>query len=359
MELVVQGFSKEYVIEVGEDDTTATMRQKMASAEGLCEDSFHMGFGGKEEGEDIRELSAGEKVVLTKTPKFEAVTALHALGETDITAETLEQVRDPGVASLLLQAEVVTAIPDYFFDCSSVTRIVSSCVSDVDDSCGTTLHIPALTCVTAIGRGFLSDCERLSTVDLSGLQAVTTIRDCFLYNCKTLSKVDLTGLQALTTIGEYFLSECARLSTVDLSGLQALTTIGDYCLLSCPTLSKVDLTGLQALTTIGNACLCHCATLSEVDLSGLQAVTTIGNRFLSECAMLSTVDLSGLQAVTTIGNSFLHQCKMLSKVDLTGLQAVTTTGDHFLSSCPALQTVHGKDKCSNVVRRRVAHRGKR
>ena len=52
-------------------------------------------------------------------------------------------------------------------------------------------------------------------------------------------------------------------------------------------------------------------------------------------------------------------CKTLSKVDLTGLLAVTTIGDHFLSSCPALQTVHGKDKCSNVVRSRVGHRGKR
>ena len=91
MQLVVQGFSKEYVIEVGEDDTTATMRQKVASAEGLCEDSFRMGFGGKDEGEDIRELSAGETITLTKSLKYEAISALHALGETDITAERLGQ----------------------------------------------------------------------------------------------------------------------------------------------------------------------------------------------------------------------------------------------------------------------------
>ena len=334
MELVVQGFSKEYVVEVGEDDTTATMRQKMASAEGLCEDSFHMGFGGKEEGEDIRELSAGEKVVLTKTPKFEAVTALHALGETDITAETLEQAQDPGVASLLLQAEVVTAIPDDFFAWSAVTRIVCSCVSDVDDSCDNTLHLPALTCVTAIGYRFLSDCARLAIVDLSGLQAVTTI-------------------------GEYFLSKCARLSSVDLSGLQAVTTIGDSFLYGCKTLSKVDFTGLQAVTTIGNYFLYDCKTLSNVDLSGLQALTTIGNSFLRDCKTLSKVDFTGLQAVTTIGNCFLRGCQKLSEVDLTGLLAVTTIGDHFLSNCPLRQTVHGKDKCSNVVRSRVGHRGKR
>ena len=71
MELCVQGYDDDtkFVIEVGEKDTTETMRQKVASATGLCEDSFRMGFGGKEEGEDITELSAGDTVVLTKTTK--------------------------------------------------------------------------------------------------------------------------------------------------------------------------------------------------------------------------------------------------------------------------------------------------
>ena len=57
MELTIQGLGKDFVIEVGEKDTTETMRQKVASATGLCEDSFRMGFGGKEEGEDITEHS--------------------------------------------------------------------------------------------------------------------------------------------------------------------------------------------------------------------------------------------------------------------------------------------------------------
>ena len=69
MELTIQGLGKDFVIEVGEKDTTETMRQKVASATELCEDSFRMGFGGKEEGEDITELSAGDTVVLTKTMK--------------------------------------------------------------------------------------------------------------------------------------------------------------------------------------------------------------------------------------------------------------------------------------------------
>ena len=355
MQLVVQGFSKEYVIEVGEDDTTATMRQKVASAEGLCEDSFRMGFGGKDEGEDIRELSAGETITLTKSLKYEAISALHALGETDITAERLGQVRDPQVASLLLQAEVATAIPDDFFsDGASVTHIVFSYVSDADDNRGTTLHLPALPCVVAIGRSFFSNnCRRLSTVELSGLQSVTTIGDNFLYNCTALSTVDLSGLQSVTTIGDNFLYNCTALSTVDLSGLQAVTTIGYGFLSDCTALSTVDLSGLQAVTTIDDCFLNNCTALSTVDLSGLQSVTTIGDNFLYNCTALSTVDLSGLRAVTTIGYGFLSDCTALSTVDLSGLQAVTTIGRWFLSECTALQTVHGKDKCSTVVRSRA------
>ena len=265
MELTIQVFGKDFVIEVGENDTTKTMREKVASATGLCEDSFRMGFGGKEEGEDITELSAGDTVVLTKTMKYEAISALHALGETNITAERLQQVEDPKVASLLLQAEVATEFPNGFFSGSAVTRIGFSCVPNVDDNCGITLHLPALPCVTTIGDWFLANCETLSQVDLTGLQSVTTIDDNFLSNCTVLSKVDLTGLQAVTTIGDNFLSGCTSVSKVDITGLHSVTTIGHGFLSSCETLSKVDLGGLQSVTTIGDWFLYDCTTLSKVD----------------------------------------------------------------------------------------------
>ena len=359
MELCVQGYDDEtkYVIEVGENDTTETMRQKVASATGLCEDSFRMGFGGKEEGEDITELSAGDTVVLTKTTKYEAISALHALGETNITAERLQQVEDPKVASLLLQAEVATEIPEEFFSGSDVTRIGFSCVPNVDDNCGITLHLPALPCVTTIGYGFLCNCKMLSEVDFTGLQAVTTIGDRFLSNCETLSKVDFTGMQSVTTIGDDFLSDCTSLSEVDFTGLQAVTTIGDRFLSNCTTLSKVDFTGMQSVTTIGGGFLYNCTSLSEVDFTGLQAVTTIGYSFLSYCTSLSKVDFTGLQAVTTIGDYFLSNCTSLSEVDFTGLQAVTTIGYRFLSNCRTLSKVDGLDKCSNVVRSRLGDVG--
>ena len=134
MEVTVRGFDdNSYVIEVGEDDTTETMRQKVASAAGLAEDSFHMGFGGKDEGEDITQLSAGDTIVLTKTSmKYAAIAALHALGETDLTPERLKKVEDPEVACLLLQAEVATVIPNRFLVGGSLTRLDLSAHCDTD-----------------------------------------------------------------------------------------------------------------------------------------------------------------------------------------------------------------------------------
>ena len=311
MELSVQCFGKEdFVIEVGEDDTTEALRRKVATATGLAEDSFHMGFGGKEEGEDITELSAGDKVVLTKTTKYEAIAALHALGETNITDERLKEVTDPKVASLLLQAEVVTEIPDCFFTQSAtVTCIGSSCVSIVDD-----------------------------------------IRDTSLPHCDTI--LDLPKLPFVTAIGHSFLTGCKMLSTVDLTGLQAVTSIGHNFLALCTTLSTVNFTGMQAVTLIGNGFLSGCAGLLTVNLTGLEAVTSIGDGFLANCRGLSTVDLSGLQAVTSIGYGFLAGCTAVSTVDLTGMKAVTAVRDGFLM-CPSLHTVHGRHDCSDVLRKRV------
>ena len=334
MDVTIQGYDEtEHVIEVGEDDTTEALRRKVATATGLAEDSFHMGFGGKEEGEDITELSAGDKVVLTKTMKYEAIAALHALGEADITDERLKEVTDPKVASLFLQAEVVTAIPNSFFQNSAVTCIGSSCVSIVDDirdtslpHCNTILDLPRLPFVTAIGMQFLESCTMLSTVDLTGMQAVTSIGSYFLSGCTTLSTVDLTGMKSVTSIGDYCLSDCTALSTVDLTGMQAVTSMGDCFLGGCTALSTVDFTGMQAVTSIGNYFLSDCTTLSTVDLTGMKSVTSIGDYCLSDCTALSTVDLTGMKAVTYIGHYCLLGCTALSTVALTSMQADTWAG---------------------------------
>ena len=291
MELTVRTFGdRQYAIEVGEDDTTEKLREKVASATGLCEDDFHMEFGG-EEVEDITQLSAGDTVVLTeaKAKKYEAIAALHALGERDITAGRLQVVRDAEVATLLLQAEVATAIPDYFFRYSEVTSIDFSNVSVVD----------------VIGKGLLYECTSLTAVDLSGLCALTRIEDEFLSWCPALTTVNLTGLRAVTTIGAHFMRRCTALTTVDLSSLRSVTTIDKWCLASCTALTAVDLSGMSALTRI-NDC------------------------FLSSCRALTTINVTGLRAVTTIGSSF------------------------FMFECTNLKTVRGLGTCSNEVRYRVA-----
>ena len=361
MELSVQCFGdKDFVIEVGEDDTTATMRQKVASAAGLAEDSFHMGFGGKDEGEDITELSAGDKVVLKKTTKYEAIAALHALGETDVTSEKLKEVTDLKVASLLLQAEVVTAIPGGFLRSSAVTCVGSSGVSIVDDirdtslpHCDTELDLPNLPFITAIGDLVLENCTALSTVDLTGLKAVTSIGNGFLAKCRTLSRIDFRGMNEVTSIGNGFLCGCVRLSNIDLRGMKAVTSIGNGFLFICPALSSVDLTGMKRVTSFGSSFLANCTRLSKVDLTGMKEVTSIGSGFLASCATLSTVDLSGMTAVTSIGDGVLADCTMLASIDITGMKAVTSIGRYFLDNCKSLQTAHGMNDCSDVIRRRV------
>ena len=93
MDLTIEGLNGvKDTVELGEDDTPAVLRRKVASAVGLPEDGFAMSFGEEamDEGYDMTQLSAGDTVVLTKVTKYEARAALHALGETDITAERLE-----------------------------------------------------------------------------------------------------------------------------------------------------------------------------------------------------------------------------------------------------------------------------
>ena len=297
MELTVRTFgNRQYAIEVGEDDTTEKLREKVASATGLCEDDFHMEFGGKEV-EDITQLSAGDTVVLTeaKAKKHEAIAALHALGERDITAARLKVVRDAEVATLLLQAEVATAIPDHFFQSSAVTSIDFSNVSVVD----------------VIGKGFLWHCTSLTAVDLSGLSGLTRIEDCFLFSCSALTTVNLTGLRAVTTIGAHFMYRCTALTTADFSSLRSVTTIGEYCLAHCTALTAVYLSGLSALTRIEEGFLYSCPALTTVNLTGLRAVTTMGPDFMFQCTNLKTVRGLGTCSYVLRYHVACHRARLL------------------------------------------------
>ena len=217
--------ANQHTVEVGADDTVEDLRRKVASAMGLPEDSFCMSFGDEAmgEGADMTQLSAGDTIILTKTQKYESIAALHALGERNITAERLEEVEDPEVACLLLQAEVATVIPKAFLSGSSLT----------------TLDLSAVSFVTRIGDYFLYNCTSLTSMDLSGLRNVTQVGDYFLSECTSLTSIDIFGLSSVTVVGNYFLSGC-KFTTLDLSPLSNVTVLGHCFLDGCKALTTLE-----------------------------------------------------------------------------------------------------------------------
>ena len=306
MDLTIKDFDeKEHVVEVGVDDALGHLRLKVASAAELQEDSFQMTFKGEvlREEEGIKELSAGDTIMLVRTTKFAAIAALHALGETDLTNERLATVDDPDVARLLLEAEVATETPHVFSQGSALTR----------------LDLSAVSVVTEIGDGFLSCCPQLTEVDLSGLCNVTVIGDGFIEHAGRLESINLSGFGSVTKIGRTFFAGTA-LQTVDLSVFRRVTVIEEYFLSSCRHLTSVDLSGLSNVTKIGDQFLCGCSALKRVCLSGLRSVVTIGKYFFGGCSLLQVVDgLSALSGVRSIGESLFFRCSELTRIDASGL----------------------------------------
>ena len=248
MEICVESFDGEkYTVEVGVDDTTADIRRKVASAAELCEDGFDLRFGGKvmAEGDDTTQLSAGDTIVLTKTlsQKDDAIAALRDLGETNLTTERFEGLKDPKLIHLFLQAEAVTEIPFGF---------LRGCKFEELDLCD-------VSGVTAIGANFLCYCRPLHTLGLSGWSNVTQIGSYFLNGCGTLTRVDFTGWNKVTHIDKYFLSYCPALTTVDLSGWDRLTHIQPGFLSGCIALRRLDLSGWRSVTMIGPRFLQGCS----------------------------------------------------------------------------------------------------
>ena len=331
MDLTIKDFDeKEHdVVEVGVDDALGHLRLKVASAAGLQEDSFQMTFRGEvlRDEEGIKELSAGDTIMLVRTKKFAAIAALHALGETDLTKQRLETVYDPDVARLLLEAEVATEIPDEFLQESALTR----------------LDLSAVSVVTEIGRWFLYNCPQLTELDFSGLCNVTVIGDYFINAADLLHSINLSGFGSVTKIGRSFIT-CTALRTVDLSVFRSLTVIEGHFLGNCQYLTSVDLSGLSNVTEIGDCFLCNCSSLKRVCLSGLRSVVTIGSSFFMCCPLLQVVDgLSALSGVRSIGEYFFISCSELTRIDASGLSKDALVVRRLLAKEVGLptNTIHG------------------
>ena len=194
---------------------------------------------------------------LTKTQKYEAIAELRALGVTDLTPERLEEVENPEVACLLLQAEVATVIPDGFLRESSLTR----------------LDLSAVSFVTQIGDNFLEECTSLTSVDLSGLSNVTLIGSHFLWGCNSLPTLDLTPLHNVTRIGICFLDDNS-LTTLDLTPLSNVTRIEGCFLHGCNFLSALDLTPLDEVEYVGLGFAMNCTSLTSIYLSGCSSAVS-------------------------------------------------------------------------------------
>ena len=310
MDLNVEYCAETHMIEVALADTTADMRRKVASAVGLPEDSFDMRFRDEAmgEGADMTQLSAGDTIEVAMTKKFEAVAALRALGETDLTEERFYEVEDPEVACLLLQAEVATTIPNGFFLRTSLTQ----------------LDLSAVSFVTCIGDAFLSKCTSLTSVDLSGLSNVKEIGECFLSECESLTTLDLSPFRNVTRIQSFFISDCKALTTSDLSPLISVTDIGCYFLSECKSLTSLDLSSLNKVTEIGSDFLGYCKSLTSLDLSSLSNVTDIGSGFLVGCESLTTLDLSALSKLENVDEYFAEDCTSLTSIYLTGCSSAVS-----------------------------------
>ena len=314
MEICVKSFDGEkYTVEVGVDDTTADIRRKVATAAELCEDGFDMSFGEKvlAEGDDITQLSAGDTVVLTKTKsqKDDAIAALRDLGETRLTSERFNGLRDPKLVHLFLQAEVVTEIPYEFLSHATFSELDLSGVSGV----------------TAIGDCVLQSCTSLHTADLSGWSNVTLLKSFFLSKCTALRTLDLSGWKNVTRVDMYFLSHCTSLTTLDISGWHNVTQLGHCFLAGCTALRTLDLSGWNNVTQVDDYFLSNCTSLTTLFISGWNNVTQLGNYFLRNCSALQTPDLSGWTTVQHIGKGFLKGCNIpTSSINVTGSSSVVS-----------------------------------
>ena len=288
MEICVKSFDGEkYTVEVGADDTTADIRRKVASAAELRDDGFDMSFGGKllAEGDDTTQLSAGDTVVLTKTKsqKDDAIAALCDLGETRLTSERFNGLRDPKLVHLFLQAEVVTEIPNH------VLR----------DETFEELDLSGVPGVTDVGHSFLESCRSLHTADLSGWSNVTCTSSHFLSKCTSLTTLDLSGWNNVTYIGMYFLSTCTALRTLDLSGWNNVRLVDDYFLSYCTSLTTLDISGWNNVTRICSLFLFNCTALRSLDMSGWTSVQHIGTDFLTCNIPTSSINITGSSSVVS------------------------------------------------------------
>ena len=115
----------------------------------------------------------------------------------------------------------------------------------------------------SIGDQAFSQCEKLTTVDLSGCTSLGTIGGWAFYDCGELTAADLSGCTSLSAIEVYAFQACG-LTTMDLSGCTSLRTIDYQAFRGCLGLEKVTLP--ESLTAIWEYAFDGCSSLTQLVL---------------------------------------------------------------------------------------------
>ena len=135
--------------------------------------------------------------------------------------------------------------------------------------------------LTSIGTQAFSDCNSLTSIDLSQT-VLKSIGDHAFSYCNLLASV--TFPKTLTSIGQDTFYACGGSLSIDLSQT-ALTEIGGSVFADS---NLVSITFPKTLKTIGRSAFYHCQGLTSVDLSGTALTHILLNAF-EKCKMASII----------------------------------------------------------------------
>ena len=92
--------------------------------------------------------------------------------------------------------------------------------------------------ITKIGDNFLSECKKITEIDLSYLKNITHIGDNFLCACENLENINFEQIIRVCVIGTHFMYMCKKIKNINLSALTHVKKIGFHFLSGVPNINK-------------------------------------------------------------------------------------------------------------------------